>query len=147
MTTPDVTDIARRFIQAWNADQRDIVDELAGSDFTADYTHFPEPFEGPGAFKQMLAQTHRYFPDLSIEVHDVVADGHRVVVHWVYRGTFEEGEMFGVQAAGQSVEVEGMTEYRIEEGRVQHERGIVDNFGLMMQLGADPHPSGAEVDQ
>jgi steroid delta-isomerase-like uncharacterized protein len=143
MTNTDVTDVARRFIQAWNAGQQDIVDELADPDFTADYTHFPEPFEDPEAFKQMLAQTHRYFPNLSIEVHDVVANGNRVIVHWVYRGTFQEGEMFGVQAAGQSVEVEGMTKYRIEEGRVQRERGIVDNFGLMMQLGAEPHPPDA----
>jgi len=141
MATDDVKNIARRFLQAWNAGQREVVDELAAPDFTADYTHFPEPFEGPEAFKQMLAQTHRYFPDLSIEVRDVVADENRAVVHWAYRGTLQEGEMFGVEAAGQSVEVEGMTKYRIEDGRVQSERGVVDNFGLMMQLGATPQPT------
>ena len=141
MATDDVKNIARRFLQAWNADQREVVDELAAPDFTADYTHFPEPFEGPEAVKQMLAQTHRHFPDLSIEVRDVVAEEDRAIVHWAYRGTFREGEMFGVEAAGQSVEVEGMTKYRIEDGRVQSERGVVDNFGLMMQLGAAPQPT------
>lgn len=57
------------------------------------YTHFPEPLDGPEAFKEMLAQTHRYFPDLNIEVDAVVADGNQVVVHWRYRGTFQNGEM------------------------------------------------------
>jgi len=136
-----VQDTARQFIRAWNAGQRHTVDDLAAPTFVAEYTHFPEPFEGPKAFKRMLAQTHQYFPDLSIEVHDVVANGPRAVVHWTYRGTFQEGEMFGVEAAGQSVDVTGMTKYEIRDGAVQRERGIVDNFALMMQLGAEPRPA------
>ena len=44
----------------------------------------------------------------------------------------------GVEASGQSVEVAGMTRYHIADGKIQREQGIVDNFGLMMQLGAVP---------
>lgn len=140
MNTPSVKTIARRFIQAWSADHLHIVDELAAADLTVSYTHFPQPCQGPEAFKHMLAQTHQFFPDLTIEVKQVLADGNRAVVHWVYRGTFQEGEMFGVSASGQSVEVPGMTIYEIEGGAVQSERGIVDNAGLMQQLGAVPTP-------
>lgn len=136
MSTVEVKDIARRFIQAWNVGHLDIVDELAASDLTVSYTHFPEPFQGPDAFKQMLSQTHRFFPDLSLEVHQVIADERRAVVHWTYRGTFQEGEMFGVEASGQSVDVTGITIYRIADGKVQREQGVVDNLTLMMQLGA-----------
>ena len=46
--------------------------------------------------------------------------------------------MFGVAASGQSVEVTGMTRYHVTDGKIQQEQGIVDNFGLMMQLGATP---------
>ena len=46
--------------------------------------------------------------------------------------------MFGVEAAGQSVGGTGLTRYRIADGAVQEERGVADNFGLMMQLGAAP---------
>ena len=46
--------------------------------------------------------------------------------------------MFGVEAAGRSVGVTGLTRYRIADGAVQEERGVVDNFGLMMHLGATP---------
>lgn len=140
----DVTGIARRFIQAWNVGHRHVVDELAAPDLTVSYTHYPEPFHGPEAFKQMLAKTHRYFPDLSIEVHDVVADENQAVVRWTYRGTFQEGELFGVTASGQSVEVTGMTIYEIEDGAVQREEGVVDNLALMHQLGLAPGRPGAE---
>lgn len=138
MSAPSVKDVAREFIQAWNADHRHVVDEWAAPDLTVAYTHFPEPLQGPEAFKEMLAQTHRFFPDLAIEIEMVVAEAPQAVVHWRYRGTFREGEMFGVEAAGQSVEVTGMTRYRIADGAVREERGVVDNFGLMMQLGAAP---------
>jgi steroid delta-isomerase-like uncharacterized protein len=136
MSTPTVENIARQFIQAWNAGQREVVDDLAAPDLTVAYPHFPEPLESPGAFKEMLAQTHHFFPDLAIEVDAVVAEEDQAVVHWRYRGTFQNGEMFGVEAAGQSIEVSGMTRYRIVDEAVQAERGIVDNLGLMQQLGA-----------
>jgi steroid delta-isomerase-like uncharacterized protein len=143
MSTAEPKTLAHRFIQAWNAGQRDIVDALAAPDLTVTYPHFPEALEGPAAFKEMLAQTHQFFPDLAIEVDAVVADGNQAVVHWRYRGTFQHGEMFGVQASGQSVEVTGLTRYRIMDGAVREARGVVDNFGLMMQLGAAPSPSGS----
>lgn len=138
MSTTDAKPLARRFIQAWNAGRRDIVDDLAAPDLTVAYPHFPEPLEGPEAFKEMLAQTHHFFPDLAIEVDEVVAEGAQAVVHWRYRGTFQHGAMFGVEADGQSVAVSGMTRYRVADGAVQEERGIVDNLGLMRQLGAAP---------
>ncbi|MFB6248877.1 MAG: ester cyclase [Salinibacter sp.] len=134
----DMKDIARQFIQAWNADQRYVVDELAAPDLTVSYTHYPEPYHGPEAFKEMLAKTHHFFPDLSIEVRDVVAGENQTFLRWTYRGTFQNGEMFGVNASGQSVEVVGMTIHQIEDGAVIREEGIVDNLALMQQLGLAP---------
>ena len=144
MSPTEVENIARQFIQAWTADRRDVVDEWAASDLTVSYPHFPDDVRGPAAFKEMLAQTHRFFPDLTVEVSDVLVEGTEAAVEWAYRGTFQEGEMFGVEADGQAVEVAGMTIYRIEDGQVQSERGVVDNFGLMMQLGAGPGASGGQ---
>ena len=138
MSSSTTRDVARRFIQAWNAGHRDVVDELAHPEITVSYTHYPEPYHGPEAFKKMLAKTHEYFPDLSIDVHNVIADDNQAAVHWTYRGTFQNGEMFGVPADGQSVEVTGTTIYEIEDGVVTREEGVVDNLALMKQIGVDP---------
>jgi len=46
--------------------------------------------------------------------------------------------MFGVEAAGPSIAVTGLTTYTIEDDHVVREDGIVDNLGLMQQLGARP---------
>ncbi|PQJ26872.1 hypothetical protein BSZ35_18250 [Salinibacter sp. 10B] len=134
----DIEEIARRFIQAWNAGERHVVDEYASPDLIVSYTHYPEPYQGPAAFKEMLAKTHHFFPDLRVEIRNVVADGNKAFVRWTYRGTFQNGEMFGVSASGQTVEVTGMTIYEIEDGVVQREEGVVDNLALMQQLGLSP---------
>ena len=75
MSRSNAEALARRFIQAWNAGRHHGVDDLAIDDLTVAYTRFPEPVHGPEAFKEMLAQTHRHFPDLTVTVETVVADG------------------------------------------------------------------------
>jgi steroid delta-isomerase-like uncharacterized protein len=136
MSLPSNTEeVARQFIEAWNVGERHIVDELASPDLVVSYTHYPEPYYGPEAFKEMLVKTHHFFPDLLIEVGDVVADGNQAFIRWTYQGTFQNGEMFGVPASGQSVEVTGMTIYEIEGGAVKREEGVVDNLSAFPRDG------------
>jgi steroid delta-isomerase-like uncharacterized protein len=130
--------VARRFLQAWNAGGEAVVDELAAPDLIVSYTHFPEPLRGAEAFKQALRQTHEFFPDLAIRAEEVIAAEDVAVVRWSYRGTHQRGELFGVSASGRRVEVRGITIYRLRDGRVQHEEGVVDNLDLMAQLQAGP---------
>jgi len=84
MTDADIEDNARRFIQTWNAGQRRVVDERAAPGLTVEYMHYPEPYHGPEAFKNLLARTHRFFPDLSIEVHNMDV---RLSEAWAPKGT------------------------------------------------------------
>ncbi|WP_263789942.1 ester cyclase [Salinibacter sp.] len=134
----DIENTARRYLQAWNSGERHVVNEIAAQDLVVSYTHYPEPYHGPEAFKEMLAKTHHFFPDLSIDVRDVVADENQAFVRWTYQGTFQNGEMFGISASGQSVEVTGMTVLEIEDDMVKREEGVVDNLALMQQLGLSP---------
>lgn len=140
METDSVKTVARQFIQTWSINRLHLVDELASPDLTVFYTHFSEPIRSADSFKAMLSQVYRCFPDIAVEVDEIVAEANQAVVSWKYRATHQSGEMFGVQPTGQSVEVAGMTRYRIANGKVQSERGVVDTFSLMVQLGAVPSP-------
>jgi steroid delta-isomerase-like uncharacterized protein len=133
MTLPTEA-IARRFLKAWNVEGEAIVDELGASDLVVSYTHFPEPLRGPQAFKQVLRSTHAYFPDLEITAEEVIATEDAAVVRWFYRATLRAGKLFGVEAAGQRVEVRGITIYHVVAGLVLREEGVVDNLSLMAQL-------------
>jgi steroid delta-isomerase-like uncharacterized protein len=130
--------IARRFIQAWSAGGEAIVDELAAPTLTVAYTHWPEPVRGPAQFKQMLTETFRYFPDMKVAVDELLAETDRVMVRWTYTGTHQHGELYGLPATGKSVKVSGITVYRIADGKVVEESGLVDSFNMMLQLGARP---------
>lgn len=128
--------IAREFIQAWSAGHLDVLDRLADPDIVVRYSHFPEPVRGRAAFRSVLEQTFHHFPDLVTTPETVVADGERAAVQWSYEGTHRVGELFGVAPAGARVRVQGVTVYRIREGRVVEESGVVDTMALMRQLGA-----------
>ncbi len=136
MSTEDVRGIAERFIHAWSVGNFDIIDELASPDLQVMYTHFPQTYKGPEAFKEILAQTFAAFPDMKITVEEVIPSGNRAVVRWVYNATHQHGILFGVEASGQKVRVSGLTIYTIINGKVVREDGIVDNLSLAMQLGA-----------
>lgn len=143
MSVADNKAIAQRFIQAWNAGGQPIVDELAAPEITVSYEHWSEPARGPESFKQILSETFAYFPDMQITVEEIMADGEKVMVHWRYTGTHRHGELFGMQPAGKQVRVPGFTIYKISNGKVIEESGLVDSFSLMLQLGAVPAPAGS----
>jgi steroid delta-isomerase-like uncharacterized protein len=136
--------IARRFIQAWSADNLGIVDDLAATDITVWYSHFSEPIQGAAAFKQMLNQTFTSFPDMQITADELLAEGNKVVVRWTYTATHRKGEVFGIPPRGERVSVSGITVYRIADGKVVEEVGVADALSLMLQLGAVPAPSHGE---
>lgn len=130
--------IASDYMQIWSAGNEGLLDTFADKDLTVDYTHFDEPYEGISEYRSMLEQTYTYFPDLEITLHNILPSEteNSVMVVWEYTGTHQNGNLFGVEASGKEVAIQGMTLLKIEAGKVVREEGIVDNLSLMMQLGA-----------
>jgi steroid delta-isomerase-like uncharacterized protein len=131
--------IAVRFLQAWSAEGAGVVDQLADPAIVVSYTHFPTPYQGREAFKKLLSDTVYCFPDLQIAADDVLAAEDRVAVRWTYTGTHRNGEVFGAAPSGKRVRVSGITFYRIRDGKVVEESGVVDALALMEQLGGSPY--------
>ncbi len=139
MTGRTIEWVAREFIQVWSAGNIELLDRLASEDLRVAYSHFPEPIVGREAFRGILEETFRHFPDLKTTARTIIADGERAAVEWEYEGTHQHGELFGAQPDGRRVRVAGMTFYRVVDGRVVEERGVADVLGLMEQL-KDPNP-------
>ena len=66
------------------------------------------------------------------------------MVRWTYRGTHQGQELFGIPPTGAPVEVQGITIYRIEGGRVVEEVGVGDTATLRAQLEESPVPRGTK---
>lgn len=77
------------------------------------------------------------FADARHEVKSVVAEGDRVFLRCIWRGT-HRGDFQGIPATGKRVEVVSYVDKRIVDGRVVEYSGLFDSLGMMQQLGALP---------
>lgn len=74
------------------------------------------------------------FPDLHVEIEDVLEDGDRAVVRWFARGT-HHGDGMGCKASGQEIGFRGMTWFVFRDGRVVEGWNCWDQGGLMQRIG------------
>lgn len=77
------------------------------------------------------------FPDLSVSVEAILADGDDVTVRYTWKGTHRE-PFQGIPPTGKQVSVFGISIYRIRDGKITEEWWMEDIIGLMQQLGVVP---------
>ena len=131
--------ISRRFFdEILSRGNFELVDEL----FTADYdAHTPiGVFEGLKGAKQFASGLREAFPDLDVEVKEQVAEGDKVATLWRARGT-HQGNFGGIPATGKSMEINGITMFRVADGKVLESWGFTDMMSMMKQLGVEPTPA------
>jgi predicted ester cyclase len=75
------------------------------------------------------------FPDWHSDLHLLVAEGDIVVELFTASGTHTGSDLMGVAATGQSVRLNGINIFRIEDGRIVERWGRLDDLGLLQQLG------------
>ena len=85
-------------------------------------------------FRMMLVA----FPDMRMDVEDVIASGDKAVARVRVTGT-NKGEFMGMPATGKSATVKLIDITRFGNDGLAHEHwGVVDQLGLMQQLGVIP---------
>ncbi|HET7321546.1 MAG TPA: ester cyclase family protein [Longimicrobiaceae bacterium] len=89
------------------------------------------------AFQSQLASIFTSFPDLTVEVHDLIAEQDRVAVRLTMRGT-QLGEFQGVPPTGKKISSPGLNTYRIAENQIVEEWWQNDLLGVMRQIDALP---------
>jgi steroid delta-isomerase-like uncharacterized protein len=99
--------------------------------------HRPEgdmPFE---AFVQYQISRLTAFPDFSCTVEDIIAEGQKVVVRFIVRGT-HLGMFRSLPATGKKIEIGGIGIYRCADGKIAEGWSYLDTLGMMQQLGMIP---------
>jgi steroid delta-isomerase-like uncharacterized protein len=132
----------RRFIEeAWDRGNLSVVDEVVAEDFAyhGSPPGIPATREG---FRQVIALSREAFPDLSLEIEDVVAEGDRVAVRYTMRGT-HPGDLMGIPPSGEQVSVPGIVILRVADGKLTDRWENADELGMMQQLGVVPAPEQA----
>jgi predicted ester cyclase len=73
--------------------------------------------------------------DLTVEIHDQVAEGDKVTTRKTIRGT-HRGELFGVPATGKAVAIDVIDVVRLEDGRYVEHWGVNTLAGVIAELRA-----------
>jgi predicted ester cyclase len=134
-TTPQ---LITAIYEAINARDLDALDDL----FTPDYVDHQDDHRGVEPFKQQLLAFWSAFPDLRIEVDDVVVDGDRFASRTTITGR-QTGELMGLPPTGTGVMVSAVDIGRTVDGRAAERWGGLDMFSLLVQLGVIPAPQRA----
>lgn len=108
--------------------------------FTHDIVaHEPDgDVRGVEAIKRYLATFLAAFPDTSVTVDDVVAEGDSVVTRYTVRGTHGGATQEYGPPTGRQMVSEGITLYHFTGGRVAELWDCYDTLAVMRQLGLDP---------
>ncbi len=127
-------EIVQRVIdEIWNQGDLGRADELFAPGFI---NHDPNPgaIADLGGFREWVSRWHAAFPDLHVEIHDLVAEGHKVAARLTATGT-HRGDFLGVPATGIRVTMKVINLYRLEGGRIAEVYRSYDLLGLGQQLG------------
>ncbi len=145
MTTQENKALAARpHEEIFNQGNLALAAEMFSPDFAWYEAHLPSLPKGPEAIKTFASMLRAAFPDLRLTLEDTIAEGDRVVNRWTFRGT-QRGEFYGVPPTGREVTISGIDIWRIKDGRIVENQQVVDNLGLLQQLGAIPQPQQARA--
>jgi steroid delta-isomerase-like uncharacterized protein len=141
MSTEENKAIVRRFYEeVWGKRNLAVADELLDAKVVL---HTPRQTEANivdrEGYKQIVTYVYTAFPDLQATVEEMIAEGDKVVVRWAWQGT-HQGEWQGIAPTGKPIRNEGITIFRLTNGRIVDDRFQGNGLGLMQQLGAIPAP-------
>ncbi|MCB8983533.1 MAG: ester cyclase [Ardenticatenaceae bacterium] len=126
--------------QAFNEGNHAILDELVPLDAVTYLPGWGMPSNRLG-LKQMIIHLRAAFPDLTCTVDDEIEGESKLAVLWTLRGT-HKGSFFGNVPTGRSVAVHGFIFIRTADGRISENWLLIDQMGLLQQLGIVPPPRG-----
>ena len=137
-TTENKAVIAAFIEEVINQKRLERADDLVLENFV-ELDPLPGQQQGREGLKGILGMLFAAFPDMHWVIDETVAEGNNVVTRFTWTGT-HGGPFMGIPATGKSVTVKGVVMDKLEGGKMAESRILMDNMGMMMQLGAIPAP-------
>lgn len=126
----------RRLAGAINSGDAELVSKTIEEIFDPEVKqHTPFEVTGTQALKEMVFdRLYRAFPDLHVELEELIEEGDKVVEKDTVTGT-HLGEFNGLPPTGKSVAYSEIFIMRFAGDRIAEVWGVVDIFSQMKQLG------------
>jgi steroid delta-isomerase-like uncharacterized protein len=133
--------LIRRMVErAFNQGSFAVVDELVPPNGIAHTSTWGIHHNRDG-LKQLIAILRAAFPDLHCTVEDEINQDNKVAAHWTMRGT-HTGVLLGNRPTGRPIVVQGMFFACTKNGQIVEGWMLLDQMGILQQLGIVPPPHG-----
>jgi steroid delta-isomerase-like uncharacterized protein len=138
--------IRRFYEEVFNAGKIDLADQYVTAD-ALDHEVMPgqkDPIPALANLKEFLTEYRKAFPDLKVQIEDLIAEGDKVVARIRITGT-QKGDFQGAPPTGKSMSVEVIDMMRLVDGKIVEHWGLADELSMMQQLGMTPPAPGADT--
>ena len=138
--------LARRwFDQVWNKRRAQAIDEMM-SPKCIGHGKAPDGGDTIGAegFKQFQLAYLGSFPDLKVNVDDVIVEGRKMAIRWSATGT-HQGDSLGFPATSKPMRITGMSIVYVKGGKIVEGWDSYDQHGMLQQLGLTSAPVGSRA--
>jgi steroid delta-isomerase-like uncharacterized protein len=135
--------LAERLNQlVWNDHKTDVIDEIV-ADRCVMHVGDRE-FRGTGGYRAFFDTYTNAFPDLSVEINDLIAEDSFVVTTYTARGQ-HTGALMGIEPTGKQVNVQGVNVSQYRDGKLVESNNLFNEMSLMQQLGVLPEPKAQKA--
>ncbi len=137
MAEPQNAQVLRDVFDAWNAHDVERFAKLLAPDTVWQSDAFPQPFQGHAGARQFFQVYVGGFPDLHLDVEQILGEGDTVVARWRSSGT-HRGDLAGIKPTNRRSELNGCTVAEVKAGKVGRTWIYFDNATMLRQLGVLP---------
>ena len=135
MTVEENKAVVRRWIEEFKTGGDESVGDEVRAPHFVNHSAPPGAPSGPEAGKLAFRAMRAAFPDLHVQIEDMLGEGDEVVTRQTFSGT-HRGEWLGVPATGRAVSWAVIDIVRLEHGRLVEHWAVADLQGLLAQLQA-----------
>ena len=137
-------EIVRKFGEAVNNNNYDVLDEIMTANFVRHSQATPEvKVSSLEEFKQFAKVSSNSIPDMTGTIEMMVAEGNLVAIYATFTGT-QKGPMGPFPAYDKKMESKTMAIFRLEHGKIAELWIEWDNLAMLAQLGHFPPPESPE---
>ncbi len=135
MTAETNTQICRDYFQAFLARDAAWMEKHVARSFVRHDPGLDFEVRGPQGVLQLHDALMPAFPDMKLDLEDLVAEGDKVLVRLVIRAT-HTGPFGDMAATGKPIRVAVLDLFQIRDGVLVEHWAQLDNLGMLKQLGA-----------
>jgi predicted ester cyclase len=129
--------LCRDYFKAFLAGDAGWWDKHIAASFVRHDPGLPFEVKGPSGVKQLHDALLPAFPDMKLPLEDFVAEGEKVLVRLRVQAT-HTGAFGDMKPTGKKIDIGVLDLFQIRDGKLIEHWALLDNLGMLKQLGAVP---------